>query len=78
MLCDLTRFSRAVVADLRSACLSCKSSCVKRRYCSDICKKFNISTDTAVNYVSLYLTKAEEMAMARTDMDNFQVHKYEP
>ena len=47
------------------------------RYCSDICKKFNISTDTAVNYVSLYLTKAEEMAMARTDMDNFQVHKYD-
>jgi len=46
-------------------------------YCSDICKKFNISTDVAVNYVSLYLTKAEEMAMARTDMDNFQVHKYD-
>merc|ERR1719201_656638 len=38
---------------------------------------FNISTDVAVNYVSLYLTKAEEMAMARTDMDNFQVHKYD-
>jgi hypothetical protein len=45
-------------------------------YSADFCSFFKVSTDVAVNFVALYITKAEEMQMKRTEMDNFQVARH--